>query len=138
MCVCVCVQAAFSTTNMHLFDKDARIHKYRSPEEVLESFFTLRMHYYERRKAHMLAELRAEWTRLDNKVRFILMVVDNKLVVSRKKKALLLQELQDLGFDCILPAKKGYRSKAAASDDENDNEDVDDDAGHDLAKVRML
>ena len=123
---------------MHLFDKDARIHKYRSPEEVLESFFTLRMHYYERRKAHMLAELRAEWTRLDNKVRFILMVVDNKLVVSRKKKALLLQELQDLGFDCILPAKKGYRSKAAASDDENDNEDVDDDAGHDLAKVRML
>ena len=68
---------------MHLFDKDARIHKYRTPEEVLESFFTLRMHYYERRKAHLLAELQAEWTPLDNKVRFILMVVNGKLVAAK-------------------------------------------------------
>jgi len=52
--------------------------------------------------------------RLENKARFILMVVDGKLVVNRKKKAILEEELTRLNFHRV------YRGKEASNDDDDE------------------
>ncbi|CAM9243193.1 unnamed protein product, partial [Phaeothamnion confervicola] len=99
---------SLSTSNMMLFDADGHIRKYSSPLEVIEEFYELRLGYYVKRKDHLLERLRAEWKRLDNKVRFIVAVVEGRLEVSNRKKADLLHELSERGYDAMPPeGKKG-------------------------------
>lgn len=53
----------------------------------------------------MLDALRADLLRVDNRVRFILAVIDGSIVVNNRKKADLLQELMVLSCKsaCSLP-----------------------------------
>ncbi len=44
---------AINTTNMICFDAEGKIHKYDTPEEILEDFYPLRLKYYQRRKVRM-------------------------------------------------------------------------------------
>jgi DNA topoisomerase-2 len=39
-----------NTSNMIAFDRNGKIHKYESPEEILEEFYPLRLEYYQKRK----------------------------------------------------------------------------------------
>ncbi|KAG6839914.1 hypothetical protein H0H87_012694, partial [Tephrocybe sp. NHM501043] len=39
-----------STSNMMCFDFEGKIHKYESPEEILEAFYPVRLAYYQKRK----------------------------------------------------------------------------------------
>ncbi len=100
---------------MHLFDIEGRIHKYESAEEILEYFYAQRLVYYEKRKQYLLDRLNEDLSRLQNKVRFLLMVVDGKLVVNKKKKADLLKELRRLDFKPF-PKKETVRSVAEAAE----------------------
>lgn len=43
-----------STTNMICFDFDNKIKKYKSPEEILEDFYPVRLAYYQKRKVPKL------------------------------------------------------------------------------------
>lgn len=107
----------FSTiprSNMHLFDADGRIHKYDTPEDILKYFYRHRIELYEKRKQHLLTQGVEEWRRVDNKLRFIQMVIDGKLVVAKKKKADLMRELQTLKFH---PFPKKAKVRAAAEID---------------------
>ncbi|KAL1223306.1 DNA topoisomerase 2 [Cardamine amara subsp. amara] len=87
-----------STSNMHLFDKKGVIKKYATPEQILEEFFELRLEYYELRKKIRLENLELELLKLENKVRFILAVLSGEIIVNRRKKAELVQELREKGF----------------------------------------
>nr|KYP71391.1 DNA topoisomerase 2 [Cajanus cajan] len=99
--------STLSTSNMHLFDAEGKIKKYENPEQILEEFFPLRLEYYERRKKHILENLERLLLVLDNKVRFILGVVNGEIIVSNRKKAELLIELQQKGFT-PMPRKGDY------------------------------
>lgn len=39
-----------STSNMMCFDFEGKIHKYESPEDILEAFYPVRLAYYQKRK----------------------------------------------------------------------------------------
>lgn len=39
-----------SLSNMVLFDKDGRLKRYNSANEIMEDFFALRLEYYQKRK----------------------------------------------------------------------------------------
>eukprot|EP00897_Mesotaenium_endlicherianum_P007582 jgi/Mesen1/6852/ME000351S05970 len=90
--------SSISMGNLHLFDPAGRINKYDSPEEIVEAFYSVRLEYYNKRKAAQLEQLRQDLTKLDNRVRFILAVVNGDLVVSNRKKADLLAELKAKDF----------------------------------------
>ena len=61
---------------------------------------------YGKRKDHLVKTLSAEWSKLDNRVRFILMVISRELVISNRKKAELLEELKSQGFAQFPKEKK--------------------------------
>ncbi|KAJ5730374.1 DNA topoisomerase II eukaryotic-type [Penicillium malachiteum] len=92
------ITKSIATSNLVAFDAEGRITKYASVDDILKEFFTIRLKYYERRKQHQLAELQRELEKLSNQARFIQMIIDGKLVISKKKKAVLISELKDKGF----------------------------------------
>jgi DNA topoisomerase II len=93
------LQKVIHTTNMHLFHPTKGITKYKTPEDILVDFVEIRMQYYLKRKDHLVKTLTEKALRLKNKSRFVKMVVDEELVVFRKKKAVLEAELVTLNFD---------------------------------------
>lgn len=111
----------FTTSNMHLFDANSRISKYGSPEEILDAFYIVRLEFYSKRKALLLKNLRQEQLVLSNKARFVEEVCKGKLVVSNRKRAEILSDLQRRGYDLIDKAKK-------AAKDDDDEEVLDEDA----------
>jgi DNA topoisomerase-2 len=116
-----------SCSNLVAFDAQGRIHKYATPLDIIEEFYHVRLRYYEKRKAHQLDVLQKDLTKMSNQARFIKMIIDGKLVVSKKKKAILVQELKKLGFTPfpkVDEAKKNGEVEDAQEDDE-ESEDVD-------------
>lgn len=90
-----------ATTNLVAFDPEGRITKYATVDDILKEFFVIRLKYYERRKQFQLADLQRELEKLSNQARFVQMIIDGKLVISKKKKPLLVIELKEKGFKPI-------------------------------------
>lgn len=63
-----------------------------------------------------------DWTRLNNKVRFITEIIDGKLVVQNRKKTDLLQELIKRDYKPF-PKTASKSAVTADNDDENAAED---------------
>lgn len=67
--------------------------------------------------------------KLDNKVRFILGVIRNEIIVSNRKKADLLIELREKGFTPIRKENKGIEAAVAgAMADSEENEESSEDS----------
>lgn len=47
-----------NTTNIVCFDKNGKIRKYESPEEILKEFYVLRLEYYVKRKVNTVTPKR--------------------------------------------------------------------------------
>ncbi|KAF1776438.1 C-terminal associated domain of TOPRIM [Phytophthora cactorum] len=93
--------------------------KYENPKQIMDEFYGIRLEYYARRKKSMLQKLQDQIKLLSNKARFVLAVVEGKLVVNNRKKQELLDELIAEGYDQIAPKTK----KKTDSDDSNESED---------------
>jgi len=107
---------ALSSTNMTLFDVDGKIQKYKSTVDILRTFFTHRLDFYVKRKNMLLEKMKKELKILSNKERFIEEVCAGDLVVNNRKKADLLYELSERGYD-LFPKDD---AKTAEEDDEED------------------
>ncbi|KAF2690204.1 type II DNA topoisomerase [Lentithecium fluviatile CBS 122367] len=115
-----------ATSNLVAFDAQGRIHKYATPLDIMEEFYNIRLRYYEKRKAYQLNEMQKDLEKLSNQSRFIKMIIDGKLIVSKKKKAVLVEELKKLNFT---PFPKTADAKTAGEleqvveeEDESDRE----------------
>ena len=93
------LQTTINIKNMVLFSPEGKLKKYNSIEEILETFYELRLKYYHLRKDYMISVLKKEVATLSNKARFIKMVIEDELIIKRKKRAVLVNELYDLKFD---------------------------------------
>ena len=90
------LQKTFRTSNMHLFHPTRGIHKYETPEEILMDFITLRREYYNKRKEYLIKVLEAKSTMCDYKSRFVSMVINGEIIVFRRKKQELENQLSTL------------------------------------------
>ena len=87
------MRKTFHTSNMHLFHPTRGIHRYASPEEILQDFVELRLEHYKKRKAHLIKVLEAKAMMCDYKSKFVTMVIEGRLVVFKKKKVDLEKEM---------------------------------------------
>ena len=95
------------TSNMHLFHPTSGIKKYASAEEILVDFVEIRVSYYTMRKKNMIEELTKKAKVLSNKAKFVRQVVDGDLIIFKRKKSSLEDELvRKFGaFDYLLDIK---------------------------------
>jgi len=88
----------YSVTNMHLFDPNGTIKKYDTAVDIMNEYYTVRLKTYEKRTFYELEILEYQLKIISNKVKFILMIVEKKLVVNNKKRSELETELEKLKF----------------------------------------
>ena len=102
------LQSTINIKNMVLFSPEGKLKKYNTIEEILETFYNLRLEYYHLRKDYMISVLKKEVATLSNKARFIKMVIEDELIIKKKKRAVIVNELYELKFDTqsMLDAKK--------------------------------
>lgn len=78
----------------------------------MQEFFVLRQNLYIKRKEYLLAKLMKECVLIENKVRFILAILNDELVINRVKRRVVIAKLKQMGFKThteineILPEKK--------------------------------
>lgn len=121
------LNGSLSTSNMHMFDTGGRIVKYKAPEDILKEFFLLRLEFYQKRKEMLLKKMRREQKMLMNKARFVEEVCNGDLVVSNRKRAEILQDLQGRGYDQFTKddeEEKDLESEEPESDDEAQQSDA--------------
>ena len=113
------LESSVATSNMNMFDTEGKIRKFENTEAVMKEFFKIRIHLYDRRKQYLLAKLTEEWDKLDNKSKFVLAVINNKLVVANRKKADIINDLRKQGF------KSFGNDNQKATEDSADEENID-------------
>ena len=87
-----------STTNMHLFDADLKLHKYESVEEIIDAFYFVRLEMYKKRKAQQIDALQLLLMELGNRAKFIQGMLDGQIDLRRKKNDEVDALLTSLGF----------------------------------------
>jgi len=70
---------------MVLFDHNGILRRYKTPEEICEEFFMVRLKMYNKRKEFMVGTLQSQCSKLDNIARFIKEKIENKISVENKK-----------------------------------------------------
>lgn len=105
-----------STTNMHLFDSDGNIKKFKTPEMVIDHFIPVRLEAYRLRKEFQLATLLKEEVVLANKVRFLDMVIQGDIVLQRAEGD------DDLSFELH---EKGFSPDPYNNDNDDNTPDND-------------
>ena len=92
------LQSSLNISNMVCFNNEGKIVKYNAVEDILEEFYKLRLEYYALRKNYLISNMKRELEILDNKVRFICAVINEELIIKKKKKKDLVNELYNKGF----------------------------------------
>jgi len=110
-------------SNMHLFDPQGRIKKYAKVEDIMEEFYDLRKEMYIKRKEYLLKEFENDLLILDNKVRFIMEIINGTLVINRKKRVDLVKEMISKGYERIYPKKKASEGGEEGKDGKEENDD---------------
>ena len=65
------LHTTLSTTNMHMFDKDCKLHKYKNVHEILQAFYDVRLETYEKRKQFLLTDMNKKLVKLSNRAKYI-------------------------------------------------------------------
>ena len=90
-----------SSTNMHMFNSEFKLHKYTSVEEIIDDFYQVRMATYQKRKDSLIADMRRLLVKLSNRARYILANLDDTIDLRRKTAAQVTELLVSLKFDKI-------------------------------------
>ena len=81
-------------TNMVLYNTDFKLTRYESPLDIITEFYNYRLIYYSKRKFSLLEKYNHKKDILENKIRFIQEQIDDILVLYKKKKDVLINELE--------------------------------------------
>ena len=105
------LQKTIRCSNMHLFHPTKGICKYDTPEQILVDFIKLRMEHYKKRKAHLIDTTKKKAELCSHRARFVKMVIDGDIVVFKRKKQDLENEISrvfpmvDNSYDYLLHIK---------------------------------
>jgi DNA topoisomerase-2 len=90
-----------SATNMHMFNKDCRLHKYDSIEEIADEFYDVRLGVYHKRKEFLIKNMNHKLIRLSNRARYIQENLKGSIDLRRKKANQVTELLEGMKFDKI-------------------------------------
>ena len=85
---------SINMNNMHLYNREIKIKKYDTEIEILEEFYIVRLEFYKKRKDLLIAKLVKELEILKAKVKFISLVINNKIKIFNKPKVEIEKILQ--------------------------------------------
>jgi DNA topoisomerase-2 len=109
-----------NTSNMHLFNEYGQIKKYDSPAMIIEEFYEIRKKYYVKRKAYLENKLNRELELFSARVRFILEILNDEIILKGKDEEALDAELETRDYPKFTKGKLEFDPKS-----ENENPSYD-------------
>jgi len=88
------LRRTYGLTNMVLLDMNNIPRKYRSIDGLLEEFFRIRLPYYSLRKQNMLEEIAKNIKVLDDKYRFLKLVIEDKIIIFKRSKQEIVEQMK--------------------------------------------
>jgi DNA topoisomerase-2 len=88
------LRRTYGLTNMVLLDMNNIPRKYKSIDGLMEEFYRLRLPYYALRKQRMLEDILARISVLEDKYKFLKLVIEDKIVIFKKSKQEILQQMK--------------------------------------------
>jgi len=95
------LSTTITTTNMHLFDKDCKLKKYDTIQQIIDEFFEVRMSIYTTRKSYLINEMSKLMKKMTNKARFIQGVLSDEIDLRKKDNNAINKMLSDMKFEHI-------------------------------------
>ena len=90
-----------SKNNMHLFNEEEKLMKYTNETNIIDSYFPVRLKYYQKRKEHMIKTLEKELKLLSNKALYIQENLTGTIDLRNKKKEYIITMLKEKNYDII-------------------------------------
>jgi DNA topoisomerase-2 len=90
-----------STTNMHMFNSECKLHKYTTVEEIIEDFYTVRMDIYRKRKENLVHEMQKKLVKLSNRARYIVETLEGVVDLRRKNAQQVTELMSSRKFDML-------------------------------------
>ena len=72
-----------------------------TPEEIIYHFWRIRNDYYTKRKEYLVNKLKHELDIISNKIRFVNDIMDEKVIVFKKKLVYIREQLNKNGYKLI-------------------------------------
>jgi DNA topoisomerase II len=111
-----------SINNIHLFNKDGAIQKYETAVEIIKEWAETRILKYFERKNYQLKNLEKEAKILNNKMRFILDVIDGNIKIMNKKLTEVTLRLIELKYTPITDEVE--ETESTESDEPSENIEI--------------
>jgi DNA topoisomerase-2 len=86
---------------MHLFDAQGKIKKYDTPNDILKEFTKVRLLYNLKRKEFLVAQYSGQINLFENKIRFIMGIINEDFVIYKKSKKDIISILEKQKFEKI-------------------------------------
>ena len=115
---------SLSTNNMHLFNDEEKLMKFENEKAIVDSYYPVRLEYYQKRKTYMINALEKELKVLSNKAKYIQEILEGTIDLRKKKKDEILLMLQDKQYD-IIDDDNEYKYLLKMSMDSVSEENVD-------------
>ena len=90
-----------STTNMHMFDADCKLHKYTTVEEIIDAFYDVRLKMYQKRKDALVVSMRSLLVKLSNRARYITDILSDTIDLRKKTNLQVNDMLKEMKFDLV-------------------------------------
>ena len=87
-----------SAKNMYVFNEKNQIVKMESAEEIVYHFWMIRNNYYLRRQKKLVDKFENELKIINSKINFINDIMDDKIVVFRKKLEFINKQLEEKNY----------------------------------------
>jgi DNA topoisomerase-2 len=88
-----------STSNMHMFNAECKLHKYESVAEIIDDFYGVRLSTYAKRKANQVKVMEQKLVKLSNRAKYIMGNLDGSIDLRRKTNDTVVSLLESKGFD---------------------------------------
>lgn len=93
--------SSIKTSNMNMFNEKQQLHKYKTPNEMIEKYVPVRLEYYRKRKQCNIKRLEKELVILSNKAKFIMQQLNDEIDLRRKRKDEVITMLKDNKYDML-------------------------------------
>ena len=117
--------SSLSINNMHLYDSEHCLKKYKNTTDIITEFCKIREIFYVKRRKHMLEQLMKARNLLSWKAKFIMCVIsddeDDKIYINKKSKKNIYKQLEKKKFPKQINGEL-YKLKDIEEIDDNDND----------------
>lgn len=95
------LNVSLSTNNMHLFNDEEKLMKFDNEKDIIDSYYPIRLKYYQKRKDYMIYALSAELILLTNKARYVQETLDGEIDLRKKRKEDILELLKSKNYKIV-------------------------------------